>query len=62
MKIQALAPFYDVEAKVDRKRGDVWEVTAARLKAINAAGFGNLAEAVEAEEKPAKSAPKAKKD
>ena len=57
MKAKVLHKFFDVKAKVDRKPGEEFEATAARIEEINAAGarqkVGALVEAVE-EKKPAK--------
>lgn len=55
MKAKVLHRFFDVKAKVDRKQGEEFEATAARVREINAAGYGQLVEAVE-EPKPKKKA------
>ena len=57
MRVVCRALFHDIEADVDRNPGDEFEVTPERLAAINSAGFGELARAVE--EAPEAKAPKA---
>lgn len=46
MKVEAIAPFFDLVAHADRKRGDVWEADAKRIEEINNAGFGELVKAI----------------
>lgn len=58
MKVKAIAQFHDLEADVDRKAGDVFEVAAERFKAINSTQYGKLVEEVKA----AKKAPAKKKE
>ena len=60
MKVKAIKLFEDIQAKVDRKPGDVWEVDEARFEALNSTEFGKLVEAVE-EPKPAPKRTRAKK-
>ena len=59
MKVKAIKLFEDIQAKVDRKPGDVWEVDEARFESLNSTEFGQLVEAVE--EKPAPKRTRAKK-
>lgn len=47
MKVKAMAPFRDLEEKVERAKGDVFDVTEERYERINSAGYGNLVEKVE---------------
>lgn len=46
MRARCLAAFWDMAERVQRSPGDEWELDAARLGEINAAGYGPLAEAV----------------
>lgn len=39
-------PFLDREARAMRKVGDEWEATPERLRSINSAGYGIMAEIV----------------
>lgn len=58
MRARCIHPFWDTAERAQRDHGDEWECDAERLAAINAAGYGPLAEAVpEAAPKPK---PKAK--
>ena len=59
MKAIALRIFHDKKANANRTPGEVFEVTAARLEAINSTVFGKLAEKVE--EKPKKAGDKEEK-
>lgn len=53
MKAKVLHRFFDVKAKVDRKQGEEFEATAARVREINAAGAKQgIAQLVEAVEEP----------
>ena len=53
MRARVLHNFFDLEAKVNRKIGDEFEAAAERIAAINAAGPGQLVEALEEEKKKA---------
>lgn len=59
MEARAVAPFFDLKAGVDRKTGDVFEATKARIEEINAAGYGTLVEAVAPARKASSRRPKA---
>ena len=60
MKVKAIKLFEDIEAKVDRRPGDVWEVDEARFESLNSTKYGQLVEAVE-EKKPAPKRTRTKK-
>lgn len=50
MRIRCInRPFRDLAEKEWREVGDEWEATPERLAAINSAGYGAMAEAVEPE-------------
>lgn len=44
MKARCVSRFYDLEDGCLREPGDEWELAPERLEAINAAGYGKLAE------------------
>lgn len=44
MKAVCVESFYDLAAKVMREKGETFDCTAARLKAINGTKYGTLAE------------------
>lgn len=46
MRARCVNPFWDVAERVRREPGDEWECGGERLAAINAAGYGPLAEEV----------------
>lgn len=54
MLIRCTRAFRDIGAGRLREVGEEWEATAERLAAINGAGYGKLAEAVNAEPEPEK--------
>lgn len=58
-RAKVLEPFYDLEAKADRAKGEEFEASEERIEAINAAGFGQLVEKA-AEPAPKKAPAKAK--
>ena len=58
MRARVLHNFLDLEAKVNRKIGDEFEAAAERIAAINAAGHGQLVEALEEKKKAPKKAKK----
>lgn len=47
MKVRAIAPFYDLKEKCDRKPAEVFDCTEARFKELNTTEYGTLAERVE---------------
>lgn len=47
MRARCTAPFWDLEARAQRKPGDEFECSQKRFDAINAAGYGTLAERAE---------------
>ena len=51
MLVTCIKPFQDLEENVWREQGDAWEATPERLRAINTAGYGIMAEEV-ADEPP----------
>lgn len=55
MKVEAIRFFEDLEAKTDRRPGEVWEVDEERFNALNSTPSGQFVKAVE---EPAKRAPK----
>ena len=44
MKVVCAESFFDLEEKVMREKGDTFDCTAQRLKAINGTKYGTLAE------------------
>ena len=38
MKVKAIRPFFDKEAKIKRKQGEVFEASAKRVNEINSKG------------------------
>lgn len=52
MLIRCTREFRDMKANVVRSVGEEWEATPERLRAINSAGYGKLAEAVEEGDAP----------
>lgn len=57
-KVVALCPFYDREAGVSRKEGESFEVTAKRLRELNACGTEQGGRELVAEQKAAGGASK----
>ena len=47
MKVRCVKPFTDLLAGVERRVGDVWDASQARLDAINATSYGQLAVSAE---------------
>ena len=47
MKVKAIKAFTDLEAKIDRAVGDVWEVSQARKDALDASEYAPLVEVVQ---------------
>ena len=54
MRARCVKAFFDLEERVQRQPGDEWECAKARLEAVNAAGYGTLAEEVQAPKAKAK--------
>lgn len=61
MLAEAVTLFYDIEARRDRVPGERFEVDVERLDRINAAGYGELARAVEGAPEASARKPRARK-
>jgi hypothetical protein len=60
MKVRAIRDFVDARTSDERKAGDVFDATQARLDEINSTVWGMLATEIDADDEPSK-APRTRK-